>query len=389
MLNHNLVGRGSYLRCHPLARELVRMGHEVDLISTSDVPRKTWQHRLEEGVRVHLPPRFGKVGTHDGGYSPLDIAFRIPSALRRWDLVHAFEHRPNVLIPALISRVRRTPLVTDWSDWWTKGGITTPRRRFRWVDEWEGTWFEEGSKKVSDRVTVVSRALWDRAVSVGIPEERLARIPSGCPHERIHPLSRETCCREMGLPVEVPVLTFVGFAFWDFGFLVRAFRQVLGTVPNAILQVVGQDKDDQIEEITRTELGESARQVRFTGRIEANRLEIPLGASTVQLLPLEETPANRARWPIKFGDYLASGRPTVAPQVGDSAPILEEEGAGIATEATPESFAEGILKLLNHPEMARSMGLKARSLAEGALSWEVQAKKMETLYHECIEAGKR
>ncbi len=389
MLNHNLIGRGSYLRCQPLARELVRMGHEVDLITTADTPRKRWDHGMDEGVRVHQPPRFRGVANHDGGYSPVDILSRVPMTLKKWDLIHAFEHRPNVSFPALLSRIRGTPLVSDWSDWWTKGGITTPRRRSAKIDELEGTWIEEGSKRISDRVTVVSKTLWDRAESIGIPQDRLALIPSGCPHDRIHPLSQEPCRRELPLPLGIKVLTFVGFAFWDFAFLVKAFRRVLDEYPDAILQVVGQDKDAEIEDIAGEVLGESKGQVRFAGRFAPDRLEVPLGASDVQLLPLEDNLANRARWPIKFGDYLASGRPIVAPRVGDSAPILEREEVGIATEATPESFAEGILLLLNHPKQAKEMGARARKLAEGPLSWEVQAKKMETLYRDCVESKRR
>lgn len=388
MLNHNLIGRGSYLRCYPLARELVRMGHEVDLVTASDSPRRGWERKTEEGVRIHQPPRLGKVGIHDGGYSPVDILARIPMALHRWDLIHAFEHRPNVSLPALVSRLRGTPLVTDWSDWWTKGGITTSRRRSKKVDEWEGTWIEEGTKKFSDRVTVVSQALWDRSISIGLPAEKLALIPSGCPHDRIHPLQKNPCRRELPLPLEVPVLTFVGFAFWDFAFLVRAFRRVLDNYPTAILNVVGQDKDSEIEGIAKRELGDRSIQVRFAGRFAPDRLEVPLGASDIQLLPLEDNLANRSRWPIKFGDYLASGRPTVAPRVGDSAPILEHERAGISTEATSESFAEGILYLLNHPMECEVMGRRARELAVGPLSWEVQANKMEDLYRECIAEKK-
>ncbi|MCA9411665.1 MAG: glycosyltransferase family 4 protein [Candidatus Omnitrophica bacterium] len=365
------------------------MGHQVELVTAADTIRRRWEIEVEEGVNVLQPPRWGGVGTHDGGYSPVDILTRVPMALKKWDLIHAFEHRPNVSVPALISRIRRTPLVTDWSDWWTKGGITTPRRKSQRIDEWEGTWIEEGTKKISDRVTVVSRTLWDRAVSIGIPEERLSLIPSGCPHERIRPLGQSACRRELSLPLDAKVLTFAGFAFWDFAFLVKAFRKVLEQFPDAILQVVGQDKDSEIEDIAQKELGDSAGQVRFAGRFSPDRLEVPLGASDIQLLPLEDTPANWARWPIKFGDYLASGRPTVAPRVGDSAPILEKEEAGIATEANPEAFAEGILLLLNHPEQAAAMGERARKLAEGPLSWEVQVKKMENLYLDCLSARKK
>lgn len=389
MLNHNLIGRGSYLRCLPLARELVRLGLAVDLVTAADRPQAGWRRIEQDGVHIHLPPRWGKTGSHDGGYAPLDILARIPFALRKWDLIHAFEHRPNVSLPTLISRLRGVPLVTDWSDWWTKGGITTPRRRSARIDRWEGTLIEEGTKKISDRVTVVSQCLWDRARSIGVPEDRLALIPSGCPHDRVRPQDKLSCRQRLGLPSEVKIAVFAGFAFWDFAFLVKAFHKVLEEFPDALLLVVGQDKDSEIEGVAEKVLGDRSNQVRFAGRFSPEELELPLGASDVQLLPLEDNFANRARWPIKFGDYLASGRPTVAAKVGDCAPILEREQAGLATEAEPAAFGDGILRLFQSPEICDAMGRRGRELAVGELSWEAQAGKMEALYRECIAERSR
>jgi len=384
MLNHNVIGRGSYLRCFHFARELVRMGHFVKILTASEVSSVRWRTQEEEGVRIAIPPRFGKLGNHDGGYAPVDILARIPTALGKWDLIHAFEHRPNVSLPALVSRLRGTPLVSDWSDWWTKGGITTSRRRLSLVDRWEGTLIEEGSKRISDRVTLVSKTLWDRAVGIGIPEDRLHLVPSGCDSERIRPMDKKECRRRLNLPEEIPVLCFTGFAFWDFSFLVEAFKEVLGEFPNTMLLVAGEDKEGTIGDTAKRVLGDSAGQVAFAGRFEPSELQVPLGASDLQLLPLPDNLANRARWPIKFGDYLASGRPCVLCDVGDSAKVAREEEVGEVTSPHPQAFASGILRLLRDPERGIEMGKRARTLAEGKLSWGAQAEKLVGVYEKCL-----
>lgn len=352
----------------------------MDLITAAAAPSLVWQEKFDSGARILIPPRLGRVRGHDGGYAPVDILARFPSALKKWDLIHAFEHRPNVALPALLSKLRSTPLVSDWSDWWTKGGITTSRRRFAWIDRWEGTLLEEGTKRLSDVVTVVSKALWERALAIGIPEGRVSLVPSGCDHVRIVPRDKTECRRELSLPTHVPILCFVGFAFWDFDFLIEAYRVVLAEFPETNLLVVGEDKEGEIEGIARRRLGTSASQVHFLGRFDPERLSLPLGAADIQLLPLPDNLANRARWPIKFGDYLASGRPTVASDVGDAPRILEEEEAGIAAEPTPEGMAHGILRLLQDPRAMETMGEKARRLAEGKLSWEAQSAKLEEVY---------
>ncbi len=383
-LNHNLVGRGSFLRCLPLAKQLVRRGHAVTLLSCADAPSWRWQEMTGTGVTVWLTPRLRAVGGHDGGYALVDILSRFPSGLRKWDLIHAFEHRPNVSIPALLGYLRGTPLISDWSDWWTRGGITTPRRRWAWIDRSEAVLLEEGMKRLSDYVVVVSQALWDRALSVGIPGNRLALIPSGCDHERISVLDKAECRTRLGLPLDSPVLCFSGFAFWDFAFLLEAFGCVLRTFPRAVLVVVGVDKDGTLEELSRRFLGPLGSQVRMLGRFEPDRISIPLGAADVHLLPLPDNPANRARWPIKFGDYLCSGRPLVVSRVGDTVDWLERAEAGLASDPTPESMASAILQLLSNPERAKEMGRNARVLAEGELSWSHQGNRLEALYKQCL-----
>lgn len=383
MLNHNLVGRGSFLRCRHFGRELVRRGHEVHLYSAADRLSRRWVSYEDEGVQVHLPPRWGKVGSHDGGYAPIDILARIPTGFGDWDLIHAFEHRPNVALPMLAGLMRRTPVLSDWSDWWTKGGITSGRRRFSWVDRWEGTLIEEGTKRLSDRVVVVSRALWDRAIRIGIPESRLDLIPSGCDVDRIQPRDKQECRRELGLAEAGPILGFVGFAFWDFEFMLQAFVQVRQRFPDARMLVVGHDKDSRVTELVGTYLPDAESAVIFLGQMPPDQLGQPLGAADIHLLPLPDNPANQARWPIKVGDYLASGRPTVACRVGDAAVLLDDRGAGLATDPNPRAFAEGILELLNQPQLANEMGRRARETAE-SLSWAHQAERLESAYLSCL-----
>ncbi len=383
-LNHNLVGRGSYLRCLPLAKQLVGRGHEVTLLSCTDTPSWRWHERNEAGVNVLLTPRLGGIGAHDGGYAPVDILARVPYGLRRWDLIHAFEHRPDVSIPAFLGYLKGTPLISDWSDWWTRGGITTPRRRWKWIDRSEAVLLEEGMKRLSAYVTVVSRTLWERSRSLGIPEERLALIPSGCDHERIRVLDKRECRRNLSLPTENPILCFSGFAFWDYSFLLEAFVRVLQTYPSALLIVAGLDKDGALDDITERCLGLLKTQVRMLGRVEPSEISTPLGAADLHLLPLPDNPVNRARWPIKFGDYLCSGRPLVVSRVGDTVDWLEKAEAGVACDPTPESMAGAILQLLADPQQAERMGHNARRLAEGELSWSHQGDRLEAIYRLCL-----
>ncbi|MCK6495754.1 glycosyltransferase family 4 protein [bacterium] len=383
-LNHNVIGRGSFLRCLPLADELHQRGHEVVLVTTADSIQSGWKEENRSGVKVWVTPRWGKTGSHDGGYALVDILSRLGLLRHSWDLVHAFEHRPNVTIPGHLLHLSGIPLVSDWSDWWTKGGITTSRRRFKWVDRLEGSWIEEGTRKHSDAVTVVSQTLYERAIGVGVPPDRLFQIPSGCDHRRITPLDQQECRRRLGLPSGCPIVCFSGFAFWDFAFLLDAYRWVLDSFPETRFIVIGSDKEGQIESLCQARLGERAGQVHQLGVFHPDEISLPLSAADIHLLPLPDNLVNRARWPIKFGDYLCSGRPMVACRVGDAVEWLPRFNAGLVSSPDPEDMAARICELLSDETLRRECGARARELACGPLSWGSLAERFLEVYEKCL-----
>ena len=213
-LNHNLIWRGTFFRCMGFARELVKMGHSVDIWTVSR-ERSLWGTReIIDGVNVWQTPRWSNPGKHDGGYAPIDILSRLAySLLNKWDIIHAFDHRPNVLFPWILSRLRsriagKKPLfISDWCDWWTCGGITTGRRRFGFIDKIEQQ-LEEKSKIYSDGVTVISSVLEKRAVDIGIPKSRLLLLPSGVDLQQFPVLDKADCRQRLGLPQEGPYFGF-------------------------------------------------------------------------------------------------------------------------------------------------------------------------------------
>jgi glycosyltransferase involved in cell wall biosynthesis len=101
---------------------------------------------------------------------------------------------------------------------------------------------------------------------------------------------------------------------------------------------------------------------------------------------MEDTIANRARWPNKLGDYVASGRPVVVSDVGEAGSFVRKHAVGEAVVPTAEGLAEGIIKLLKDRGRARETGKRARMVAEKELSWANSAKILEEAY-DCSSSG--
>jgi len=378
-LNHNIRYRGTWFRCFHLGRELVRRGHQVAIITLARLPRRSGLWTESDGVRVFESPRWFPPRRHDGGWAPLDILSRFEPVLRSdWDLIHAFDHRPSVSLPWFVARMlRRSHFAADWCDWWTRGGIVTARRRLKILDRAEAR-LEEGSKRAAELVTVIGRTLHQRALDIGIPEDRLLLLPSGADIEGIRDEYRIQCREQLGIAPDLDYVEFIGHALWDLRMLFQAFSLVRKRHPRARLLLVGTDKDRTVDAL-RDEFSLGATLIAL-GELPPERLSRALGAADLHVLPMQDTLANRARWPNKLGDYLASGRPVVVSDVGETGEFVRRHAVGDAVHPGPQGLADGILGLLKDRERAREVGRRARRAAETELSWKKSGEILEQAY---------
>lgn len=382
MLNHNPKGAGTYFRCFHFGRELVKRGHRVTLFtggSTRFLPRT----EFVDGVRVVCMPRFRRLadlvvpGGLETGF--LDILIRAGHAvLGSYDLIHGFDHLPNVSFPSYLGRrLRRTCFVSDWCDWWSRGGFPVPRFKSAFRQRMDA-FLEEGIRRVADGVTTISSVLFDRAAGLGVPPERMTIIPSGADVDNIRPGDKLGARRRLGLPADARVLGFVGFVDIDIDLVLTALAKVAGRVPQARALVVGERDRAQA---TARKLGIEDR-VTVAGIKPYHELPDYFAASDVLAMPLRDTLFNRARWPNKVGDYLAAGRPTVTNPVGDVRYVFEKHPVGLlAAPDDPDDFARQVLRLFEEPGLADRMGAEARRLAEGEYSWARMTDRLEEFYH--------
>ena len=92
--------------------------------------------------------------------------------------------------------------------------------------------------------------------------------------------------------------------------------------------------------------------------------------------------------PQKLLNYMAAGKPIVS--FAGSAHILDHERTGlIVPDADIGGFADAILRLLQAPEFARTLGAAARRDVEETYSWQGVARKVESVYAATIERRAR
>ena len=385
MLSHGL---GSYRRALGYAQHLVERGYEVQVVSISE--RNLFRPVVEDirGVRIIYSPDllWGRLRT---GWDPWDSAWRIFRFLRtRVDLIKCHDTRPVSVIPAFaLKRLLKVPLVMNWGDWWGRGGTITERsvgwshwleQRFSPIE----TFFEESFHQHADGLIVLTEALRDRAIRLGIPESKIRIIVPGVDSERVRPEDRTAARRALGLPEEFFVYGYAGRLFpRDAQLLLEAHRRVAPHIPHATAVFIGNTK-------YRPADAAPVNLICTGGNLSYERVLQWFAACDVLLLPLCDSIANRGRWPFKAGEYMAAGRPVVATAVGDVAKLFADGSAGVLTAANPQSFAEGILKVYADPHRS-AMGRRGREIACNQLRWTVQTDHVQGFLEQVYEEAQR
>jgi glycosyltransferase involved in cell wall biosynthesis len=385
LLNHNVAWRGgTFFRAFYFGRELARLGHRPTLVTISAERKLGFSTYERDGVQiVESPDLLWGIGRT--GWDGWDTLNRIGLVReRRFDIVHAFDCRPAVIIPALAAVAgRSTPLVLDWADWWGRGG-TISERPYRLAGLLVGgleTFFEEAFRTRATATTVISRALGERAQGLGVPAATISRIPQGCDTEGIRPLPKAEARQRLGIPVEQRLIGHLGVLLRrDSELLLTAAERLLRADPQARLVLIG-NHTATIPETLR-----ASGQLIETGFVAEEDLPVWLAACDVLTLPLIDSIASRGRWPSKANAYLAAGRPIVGTDVGDFAALMQQHDVGIVTAADADGLAAGLTRALDAGDQHAAWGANARALAEGELSWSHLIRQLEAVYTRALTA---
>ena len=226
----------------------------------------------------------------------------------------------------------------------------------------------------ADWVTTISTGLRNRAVSLGISSDRVTWIPSGAPSDLIRPLDKDDCKKRLGIPSSAFLIGYVGIGARDIAMILPALAAIRKRRPEVRLGIIGPVEDSR--SLHRPDLRES---VAAFGPVPFAQLPVYLAACNAFILPLTNTVFNRTRWPNKFGDFLAAGRPVLCSNVGDVAAIVKAEGCGFVWNDLSE-LRHGIETLVEDASLSSRMGERARLLAEGRLSWQTLALDFAEVY---------
>jgi glycosyltransferase involved in cell wall biosynthesis len=365
---------GQAVHIEELIGALRELGHEVRVVgpSGSDTGGSmgddaTWVHKLKSAL-----PK--------AAYELLELAYTL-LAYRRLAAA-ALEFHPDfiyerynlfLLAGAMLKRKLGIPLLLEVNAPLAEergrfGGLGLPRL---------ARWAESRAWRDADFILPVTQVLAGHVAATGVPADRIAVIPNGINRDHFAdaPLSEEAK-QKLGLAGRL-VLGFTGFVR-DWHGVDRVIRWMASpdAPANAQLIVVGDGPVRAELERLATELSLQDR-VRFTGVIDRDRVPEHVAAFDIALQPAVVAYAS----PLKLFEYLALGKPVIAPRQPNIEEILTDGDNALLFDAKEEGAFE---RSLTH--LCADAALRERLAAAAAatidrfdLTWLGNARKVSAL----------
>ena len=224
----------------------------------------------------------------------------------------------------------------------------------------------------ADVVVPVSAELDASLSSIGVPDNKRLVIDNAVDLELFAPAgnSEEPRPRELGSRI---VVGWVGSfqPFHGLHLLPDIARRLERDAPDVVLCLVGDGP--LFQTVAAAVQGRS--NVYLVGSVSHEEVPRWIRCFDMAFLLADEGAFHYS--PLKLYEYLASGCPVVAAQVGEIAQVIPQERGGLlVSPGDAAATADAIVRLARDTALRRRMALEARQVAEGGGSWRTRAEKL-------------
>ena len=363
--------RGTPFSEYHRIRALLTLGHTVDLVTYpfgKDVDlaglRIFRALRPPFITRVKIGPSAAKLF--------LDLALTITALNRarrgRYDVVHS--HEEGAAIGVLIAAALGVPHLYDMHS-----SLPQQLENFAFSKSAVLRWCFRQLERTAirrSRVTIVICPHLEEVARQVVPDAHTVLIENapGSGDAPVEGTGRQVRT-SLGLDASAPVVLYTGTfeAYQGLDLLFAAAKVVHRERPDVKFVLAG-GKPDQVARAKAQAVALGAGGIIFTGEQPSEAIPSFLDAADVLVSP-RSTGTNT---PLKIYQYLRSGRVTVATRLLTHTQVLSDEVA-ILTEPTAEAFAQGILRAVNDPALARQIGVQAKRLAETRYTYDAYLQR--------------
>lgn len=376
------ANHGGAASIREMSEVLVKFGHDVHVVTypiQEDIPI--------EGVHIHrvnvpfLKPAKVKVGPgiEKFIYDPIMIV-KLLYLIRKYniDVIHAHNYEGAMIGwfgRVLLGRPMLYNAVNSMADELPTYNFIKPKSLAIWLGKVLDSWVP----RMGNFVTVVSDALKGFLVSKGVPERLIKVVPAGVNVEMFHDGCGKRVRKQFGVQ-QAPLVMYTGALeqFQRIDYLLKAMKVVVDKHPDARLLIVASianEKNLKIYQNLARELGIYRNVIVLSG-VPLHELPDHLAAADVAVVPRPECPGH----PVKLLNYMAAAKAIVSFE-GGAKGLHHMHNGYVVNDHDYEALGEGIVFLLENPDIAKELGDQAFNTIRGNMDWETLARGIEVIYN--------
>ena len=214
----------------------------------------------------------------------------------------------------------------------------------------------------------------------GIPPRRIAVVPNAIDPARFQLNGFHDYRREIGLDGKAVIGVVGAFVPWHgIDFLIESLQHLLKQHTGVKILLVGDGPVRSEIDSLANRLGLQDH-VKFTGFVPA--CDVPKYISCMDICVMPES--NEHGSPIKIFEYMAMGKPIVAPRYGPIEEIIQHGKTGILfTARNKTGLCDAARSLLNDEELRRRIGLQAKEYVFSHHTWTMNVQRVLSLMERC------
>jgi phosphatidylinositol alpha-mannosyltransferase len=359
-----------------LSQEQGKMGHRVSVLTSTTggtLPGGLWENGIK--VRRLRSFKFGDDAV------PFGMFRHLMRENGTNDIVHLHGHLfYSTTLGAMHRRLHGAPTVMTFH-----GDYKALTPAGRWLKRIRHV--SQGPFIINSLDGMIALTRHDKArlMAMGMEEERIDIVPNGVDLDVFRPVGPDVTAEfreRFGLPVDAPVILFLGKLVEQKGFLdlLQAMPGVLREVPDAHLLVLGEGPELPRGKhmVEHQGFGDS---VTFAGRMCCDDLVTAYSAADVVTLP-----SHSEGMPLVILEAAATGRPVVATSVSGIPEFVEQGRTGtLVPPSDPHALSGALVNYLNDDTLSRTVGARALAKAKDEFDLRVQVSRTIKAYQGVID----
>lgn len=384
------------VRVEKEAKALTNAGFEVGLLAQLKDPQEPAREQTLYGLNIYREAVSQSLWERNiKGWTLIESSWMTPiqKFIREFkpDILHVHDF-PLVYSSWKLAKPRGIPVVADLHEnmpaayriW--RANLDPLRRMrdsiFRNYYLWR--WHERRILPLCDRIIVVVPEAAERLLNDGIPEEKIV-VVSNTEDETTFGLEAPNS-QILSEYHDEWVVSYVGGGGAHRGLdtTIRAVPLASREIPSFKLLVVGIREKWDLSALKKLIKQNNVRkQVEILGWQPFKKISSYISASSVCLVPHNDSEHTQTTVPHKLFQYMILGKPVVVSDVRPLKRIIQDTHSGLVFKANdPTSLANCLIQLYQDPALRETLGENGHRAALSTYSWKNDAQRLVQLYQE-------